>query len=74
MKTRFTITCEKNGNRVMAFRNIAANLYDTREQAEKVHAAYLASSWKNMALHCPHSRVDSVECYDHGEAVRTVFS
>ena len=74
MKTRFAITCTRKGNRVLALRNIKESHRDTREEAEKVLAELNAHSPEAVKNLFPNARVDSVECYDHGEAVRTVFS
>ena len=73
MKTRFAITCMRKGNRVLAFRNVATSHYDTREEAESALSEFNTYSPAVMRDLFPHSRVDPVECYDHGEAVRTVF-
>lgn len=74
MKIRFAITYAKNGNRVLAFRNVAASHYDTRPAAEYALSEYLKNSPHTMSKIFPNARVDAVECYDHCEAVRTVFA
>lgn len=74
MKTRFAITCTRKGNRALAFRNIAASHFDTKEAAEIALASFYKNTGHTVMELFPDARVDPVECYDHGEAVRTVFS
>jgi len=65
-------TLDKDGVRVMAFANQGRHHYDTREAAE---------AWIAEARHSFEGRIENpesieaaaVECYDNGDAKRTVF-
>jgi hypothetical protein len=80
MKIRYAIThiSKKDGFRKLAFANQGRHHFDNKEKAKE----YLANMLKNNSINTLNSvygdyktlRVDLVECYDHGDAVRTIFN
>lgn len=78
--TRYAVTTVKSdGLRVLAFANQGRCHFDTKDGAEKHLAAILANNSESTLASTfgqnfrTTMRVDPVECYDHGDAVRTVF-
>ena len=70
---------EPDGLRVLAFANQGRNHFDTREAAEAHIAATMnpatncADTLRSVFGDVTKARVDSVECYDHGDAVGSVL-
>lgn len=86
MKTMFAIThVTKNdragnfwpeGVRRLTFANQGRNHYDTREEAQAALDGYVADgSLRSKVLGdaADTLEVREVECYDHGDATRTIF-
>jgi hypothetical protein len=77
MKTRYAITnINKDGLRILSFANQGRNHFDSREDAESWLSAMrgdMRSLRVVLGEQVDTLRVDAVECYDHGDAVRTVF-
>jgi hypothetical protein len=80
MKIRFAIThVGRDGLRVLTFANQGRNHYDHRPDAERMLAGFLQNNtaqtlrdiYDEQALGT--FEVTPVECYDHGDATRTVF-
>ena len=79
MKTRFAVTkIDKSGLRVLAFANQGRNHFDTQEAAEEYLRAVLSNNSKDTlaSIYGDSSKMKvlAVECYDHGDATRTVFA
>lgn len=78
MKTRYTVTkVDKSGLRVIAGANQGRCHFDTRAAAEKWLSAALqnnsSDTLKSVWGDLDKVKVMPVECYDHGDATRTVF-
>lgn len=78
LRMRFVITkVTRDGLRVLATTNQGRHHHDTRREAEQQLAAILSSNSADTLLYVygdvTKMRVDEVECYDHGDATRTVF-
>lgn len=78
LRTRFVITkVARDGLRVLAQANQGRHHRDTREEAEQQLAAILsnnsADTLASVYGDVTKMRVIEVECYDHGDATRTVF-
>lgn len=80
MKTRYAIThVGKHGLRVLTFANQGRNHYDDRADATRKLTRFIQSNtvrtlqtvYGNHALGT--FEVTPVECYDNGDATRTVF-
>lgn len=80
MKTRFAIThVNRDGLRVLTFANQGRNHYDDQADAVRRLASFLQSNpeqtlrdiYGDQAIGT--FEVTPVECYDHGDATRTVF-
>lgn len=79
MKSRFAITKVSDGLRVLAFANQGRHHFDTKAEAEQHLRAVLspetnsADTLKSVFGDVTKVRVDPVECYDHGDAVRSIL-
>lgn len=81
MKTRFVITkLDNSGLRTLACANQGRNHYDTQQEAERSLVAILnpsvnsADTLKSVFGDVSQMKVLAVPCYDHGDAMHTVFS
>lgn len=73
-RTRYAIThVHKNGLRGLTFANQGRNHYDTRAAAYEALGAYMRPGNGLDRVLEPKQfeslRVDTIECYDHGDAV-----
>jgi hypothetical protein len=78
MRTRFVITLisKQSGLRVLAFGNQGRYHHDSRQAAEDWLAAMREDprSMQNVLGDQPDTlEVREVECYDHGDAIRTCW-
>jgi len=75
MKTRYAVThINSQGLRVLTFANQGRNHYDTQAEAEKALEFYKPDlRAKILGEKADTLKVLPVECYDHGDATRTVF-
>ena len=78
MKIRYAITCvNKDGYRELAFANQGRNHFDDRDSA-KLHLEMTLKHNDEKTLKSVYGdiskmRVDEVECYDHGDAIRVIL-
>jgi hypothetical protein len=78
MKIRYAITrINEDGYRQLAFANQGRNHFEDRDSAE-FHLKMTLKHNKEKFLKSLYGdiselRVDEVECYDHGDAIRVIF-
>jgi hypothetical protein len=76
MRTRYVITHVKNGLRVLTNANQGRYHFDTREAAQAWLDLFKGDQGLPRVLtpeQVASLRVTETECYDHGDAVRSIF-
>lgn len=78
MPTRYAITfIDKDGNRALAMANQSRNHFDTQKEADDyltvMKSVNSADTLKSLFGDIETLRADPIECYNHGDATRTIF-